>query len=860
MKIHLSGLSISLVSLGLLFLPQIALADFAPAASYAVNGSASLMFAADLDGNGKNDIITANCSSDDLSILMNTGNGTFAPAVSYPTGDCSRSVHAADFDGDGDKDLATANYSSSTISILFNTGNGTFGAPTTYTAGLNTYSISADDFDGDGDNDVVVTNYTSDSVSVLFNNGSGIFSAAVNYPVGDGPRFIQAVDLDGDNDSDLAVANFNSDNVSILFNAGDGTFGAAVNTATGDGANGLFAADLDGDSDRDLAVVNFFTDSISVLLNAGNGSFGAPVSTMVGDGPNVIYASDLDGDGDNDLAIAESNSDTVSVLYNVGNSTFGTRTSYATGDFPGAIVASNLDEDGDTDIAVANNLSRTVSVYINITQSLTSTNIQPLINIRTVPSPLVLPNGPGSVTYDYTVSNPGQVTLSNITLVDDKCSNVIFISGDSNSNDLLETNELWLYRCTTILSQTTVNFATARGVANDMASVDTAIVEVVVGVPVVPPLIHIVKTPDPFILPAGGGSVIFSYIVTNPGTVNLTGVTVTDAKCTNVMLMSGDANGDSILQPTETWRYTCTTNVTQTTTDTAIVTGDANGLTAVDTALASVLVIGSPFPPLIHIFKKADPVVLPVSGGLVNYTFTVTNPGTVTLGNVSVTDDKCGIANLISGDANGNGLLETTETWTYTCQQNLTETTTNVATASGSANSLTVTDITVASVVLSPTLLPPDGVTRRLIKLACAKGSTANDPCRAVYYVGRDGNRHAFPNSKVYFSWYASFDAVTTVSSAELASYVLGKNVTYRPGVRLVKFSTSNNVYAVERNGVLRWVKSEEIAHALYGDYWNTRIDDISDVFYSDYSFGSDIDYAIQYNIEGQLLSNRTID
>ena len=55
--------------------------------------------------------------------------------------------------------------------------------------------------------------------------------------------------------------------------------------------------------------------------------------------------------------------------------------------------------------------------------------------------------------------------------------------------------------------------------------------------------------------------------------------------------------------------------------------------------------------------------------------------------------------------------------------------------------------------------------------------------------------------------------------------------MTYRPGVRLVKFLTLNRVYAVEKGGVLRWITSETLVRALYGLNWNRNVDDIEDVF-----------------------------
>jgi len=62
----------------------------------------------------------ANATSDNVSVLLNNGDGTFAAEVLYGAGDYSYSVTAADLDGDGDLDLATANLASSNVSILFN--------------------------------------------------------------------------------------------------------------------------------------------------------------------------------------------------------------------------------------------------------------------------------------------------------------------------------------------------------------------------------------------------------------------------------------------------------------------------------------------------------------------------------------------------------------------------------------------------------------------------------------------------------------------------------------------------------------------------------------------------------------------
>jgi hypothetical protein len=119
----------------------------------------------------------------------------------------------------------------------------------------------------------------------------------------------------------------------------------------------------------------------------------------------------------------------------------------------------------------------------------------------------------------------------------------------------------------------------------------------------------------------------------------------------------------------------------------------------------------------------------------------------------------------------------------------------------------------------------------------------------AVYYIGTDCKRHAFPNSKVYFSWYADFAGVTVVPQTTLSAFSLGKNVTYRPGTKMVKFQSLNSVYVVAKGGVLRWVKTEAAASSLYGADWNKKVDDISDAFFTNYLFGTDVNMAADFSI-----------
>lgn len=118
----------------------------------------------------------------------------------------------------------------------------------------------------------------------------------------------------------------------------------------------------------------------------------------------------------------------------------------------------------------------------------------------------------------------------------------------------------------------------------------------------------------------------------------------------------------------------------------------------------------------------------------------------------------------------------------------------------------------------------------------------------SVYYYAQDGKRYVFPNEKTYFTWYNDFNAVKTISDDELAKMSLGGNVTYHPGVQLLKLTSDPKVYAVDAGKTLRWISNVRLAKSLYGDGWAQKVHDLPDPFFVNYTMGSPIavegDYA----------------
>jgi plastocyanin len=130
----------------------------------------------------------------------------------------------------------------------------------------------------------------------------------------------------------------------------------------------------------------------------------------------------------------------------------------------------------------------------------------------------------------------------------------------------------------------------------------------------------------------------------------------------------------------------------------------------------------------------------------------------------------------------------------------------------------------------------------------------------SVYYLGEDGLRYIFPNDKTYFTWHEDFTDIKWISDTSLSQIQIGGNVTYKPGVKMVKITTDPTVYAVGTNGTLHAIDSEEIAAELYGEDWNQQIDDIPDYLFGNYQIGSSIDVASQFDSDAEKTGALSIN
>jgi hypothetical protein len=298
---------------------------------------------ADVNGDGKLDLIVANCgspsqtncvstsNSGNVAVLLGNGDGTFQAAVTYSLGASGGSaVAVADVNGDGKPDLivATGSNTAGLVGVLLGNGDGSFQAEAPYgSGGLSPLAVAVANL-GNGHVDVVVANEcvddtcTSSNVGVLVGNGDGTFQTVAPYPSGGlFPDGVAIADVNRDGNPDVIVANSSTSStvengdVAVLLGKGDGTLQAAVPYGSGAfGAASVAVGDVNVDGILDLVVANCSSSSsdcvpaggnVGVLLGNGNGTFQtAHTYSVAGNAPFAVTLGDVNGDGRPDIVAA----------------------------------------------------------------------------------------------------------------------------------------------------------------------------------------------------------------------------------------------------------------------------------------------------------------------------------------------------------------------------------------------------------------------------------------------------------------------------------------------------------------------------------------------------------------------------
>jgi hypothetical protein len=338
---------------------------FATASSPGAGNGPIFVTAADVNGDGKVDLICANYNVKTLTVLTNNGFGTFGSNATLTVGSNPRSVAAADVNGDGKVDLICANYSDYSLTVLTNGGSGNFVVASTLISNITgPYSVTAADVNGDGKVDLICASHDNSRLTIFTNSGSGGFVFASSPHVGTGPRSVVAADVNGDGKVDLISAN-DDGTLTVLTNNGAGGFVIASSPVVGNNPSAVTAADVNGDGKVDLISANSADNTLTVLTNNGSGGFAISSSPDAGNGPSCVTAADVNNDGKMDLICANQFGNTLTILTNNGNGGFAIASSPTIGNDPYSVAAADVNGDGKVDLISANFNDNSLTVLLN---------------------------------------------------------------------------------------------------------------------------------------------------------------------------------------------------------------------------------------------------------------------------------------------------------------------------------------------------------------------------------------------------------------------------------------------------------------------------------------------------------------
>ncbi|RYD68314.1 MAG: tandem-95 repeat protein, partial [Sphingomonadales bacterium] len=308
----------------------------------------------DIDGDGDVDVVTANGSEiwsyTNMGDTDGDGRADFVATVAGYTGNSTADVALADLNGDGKLDIVTSAYGVLTENInqgdtngnglvddfvQRNISNGSIGY---------TYGVTTGDLDGDGRTDVITSNYETyyyggAPVTISFNRGDTNGDGQIDYVT-------QAVysntsqamgvslgDINGDGKMDLVVGRWDNSGTDVLLNLGDTNGDGEVDFETfslgfNDYVMENTLVDIDGDGDLDIVSSGANGSNVHISINQGdsNGDGGTDFVTTahyVGYTTYGLAAVDLDGDGDVDILAPNPNGywsgNQTSYLNNLGD-------------------------------------------------------------------------------------------------------------------------------------------------------------------------------------------------------------------------------------------------------------------------------------------------------------------------------------------------------------------------------------------------------------------------------------------------------------------------------------------------------------------------------------------------------------
>ena len=235
---------------------------------------------------------------EEVAWYENDGGQNFTPHIISTAASSVSGVFAADVDGDGDMDVLSASQLDNMIAWYENDGNQNFTDRTISTNANLAFAVFAADVDGDGDMDALSASRGDDKIAWYENDGNENFTDHTISTNADGAAYVFATDVDGDGDVDVLSASFSDHEIMWYENDGSQNFTEHTITSTALSATGVFAADVDGDGDLDVLSASRADDKIAWYAQNQAPIFTSPTAASVSENTQSVFL--LTGD-DGDL-------------------------------------------------------------------------------------------------------------------------------------------------------------------------------------------------------------------------------------------------------------------------------------------------------------------------------------------------------------------------------------------------------------------------------------------------------------------------------------------------------------------------------------------------------------------------------
>ncbi len=349
-----------------------------------ITRSPESVIAFDLDGDGDQDIASANSSSDNITIFFQDGPGllktntlilSLRDILELEENDRANPVgiDAGDLDGNGLLDLVVVMDQKSLILTFLQLSPGRFetGLPPIVLSEDNVAtSLTVNDLDADGRLDLVarVRGSGDPRVLVFFGKGDGEFESSVELPTDHAPSAFALLDLDGNGHLDVATVSDVDFNVNLIQQTASRSFEfmtSLLGNRDLEQPEAILSADLNSDLRPDLVITDT-TNGLILLLSQEDSFMKKTLDHSGFRGPIQSVATDVDNDGLLDLVVADERASALFLFRQSGNGSFlpaplSLRDDRATG--PRSLVAQDVDGDGTIDLISSNGGSNNLAVF-----------------------------------------------------------------------------------------------------------------------------------------------------------------------------------------------------------------------------------------------------------------------------------------------------------------------------------------------------------------------------------------------------------------------------------------------------------------------------------------------------------------